>query len=67
MGLGKLGTLDFGEPKNNVKKIQGPGVGLAASPLLSLLLFFVCKLFIVFFQKTWAGVAGACLYFRCIY
>ena len=66
MGLGKLDILDFGELKtNNVIKIPGAGVGLAASPRLSLLLFF--RLRVVFLQKTRAGVTGACFYSRCIY
>ena len=36
MGLVKLTVLDL---RNKVPKIQGPGVGLAISPLLSLFLF----------------------------
>ena len=60
MGLGKLEMFVFGELKNNnVIKIQGPGVGLAASPLLSLLQFFVLKWFIVFSENM--GRGGGCL------
>ena len=51
MGLVKLTVLDL---RNKVPKIQGPGVGLAISPLLSL-----C--FSLSFDSFLARVAGACL------
>ena len=50
MGLAKLTVLDL---RNKVPKIEGPGVGLAISPLLSLTLFL--------FSFCLARVAGACL------
>ena len=49
MGLVKLTVLDL---KNKVPKIQGPGVGLAISPLLSLCFF------LAFF---FSGAGGGCL------
>ena len=52
MGLVKLTVLDL---RNKVPKIQGPGVGLAISPLLSLFFFGGGRGF--FFAR----VAGACL------
>ena len=51
-GLVKLTDLDL---RNKVPKIQGPGVGLAISPLLSLFLSFFGGGF--FFAR----LAGACL------
>ena len=61
MGLANLDILHFGELKNNIIRIQGQGVGLAISPLLSSLFF------VGLFLNKWARVAGACLYSRGIY
>ena len=62
MGLVKLTVLDS---RNEVPKIQGPGVGLAISPLLSSplrgwrVLVFNPGAFIIFFGPP------SCLYYAC--
>ena len=56
MGLVKLTVLDL---RNKVPKIQGPGVGLAISPLLSHI--SLSFLFFVLGGFFFARVAGACL------
>ena len=59
MGLVKLTILDL---RSKVPKIQGPGVGLAISPLVSLLLFlflFLFCLFVFFFRGAGDVVFGA--------
>ena len=53
MGLVKLTIWDL---RNKVPKIQGPGVGLAISPLLSLFCFF---LLVFFFGRALVCIPGA--------
>ena len=73
MGFVKLTIWDL---RNKVSKIQGPGVGLAISPLLSL---FLLVFWISFFWRGWRVLVfnpGAfiiflgppiCLYSACIF
>ena len=74
MGFVKLTIWDL---RNKVPKIQGPGVGLAISPLLSL---FLLPFFfwggggvwhglraLVFIPGAFINMFGLCLYYACIY